>query len=105
MQGTWIRKPKNDTSIVFVHGILSNGETCWKHKNGTYWPKLLESEPKLGAIGIYVYTYETGLFSGSYSLNDVVDDFKERFLTLDKLADSQRIVFVCHSMGGIVVRK
>lgn len=105
MRGEWSRKPKNGASVVFVHGILSSGETCWRHENGAYWPELLKSEPALERLGIYVYSYETGIFSGTYSLNDVVDDLKERFFTLDKVADSRRIVFVCHSMGGIVVRK
>ena len=105
MQGKWIRPPQTGVSIVFVHGILSSGETCWKHKNGTYWPSLLADEEKFKAYGVYVYTYETGIFSGTYDLNNVVDDLKERIFTLDKVAESHRIVFVCHSMGGIVVRK
>ncbi len=105
MHGEWVRKPKNGASVVFVHGFLSSAETCWKHGNGAYWPDLLKSERKFEDWGIYVYTYETGVFSGTYSLNDVVDDLKERFLNLDKVADSRRIVFVCHSMGGIVARK
>jgi hypothetical protein len=105
MQGKWLRKPTDGTAIVFVHGILSTGESCWQNENGTYWPALLRDEPKFPDIGIYVYTYETDIFSGTYSLNDVVDDLKERLLTLDKVIDSRRIVFVCHSMGGIVVRK
>lgn len=105
MRGEWIRKPTGRTSVVFVHGILSNGENCWKHSNGTYWPDLLKSEAELESIGIYVYSYQTSFTSGSYSLSDAVDDLKERFFKLDGVANYQNIVFVCHSMGGIVVRK
>lgn len=105
MRSEWIRKQKNDASIIFVHGILSSGDTCWQHENGTCWPELLTIEPGLEDWGIYIYTYETNIFSGTYSLNDVIDDLKERFFTLDKIANSRRIIFVCHSMGGIVVRK
>ena len=105
MLGEWLRKPKNGGSVVFVHGVLSSGETCWRNENGTYWPELLKREPALKAWGIYVYSYKTGIFSGTYSLNDVVDDLKERFFSLDQVADSRRVVFVCHSLGGIVVRK
>ncbi len=104
MKGEWLRKPASDTSVVFVHGILSSGETCWKHENGSYWPELLNQESDLGALGIYVFTYQTGIFSGSYSLSDVVDSLKE-FMRLDKVLTSKQIIFVCHSMGGIVVRK
>jgi pimeloyl-ACP methyl ester carboxylesterase len=104
MLGEWIRRPQGPTSIVFVHGILSSGETCWRNDNGTYWPELLKSEPELGSVGIYVFTYETGLFSGSYRLGDIVDAIKTH-MRIDGVTESDRIVFVCHSMGGIVVRK
>jgi len=105
MQGDWIRKSTSGLAVVFVHGINSNGEDCWRHENGTYWPELLKSEQEFQGLGIYVYTYQTGFFSGTYSLDDVVDDLKERLINFDNVADNQKIVFVCHSMGGIVVRK
>ena len=105
MRGVWIRKPIGDAAVVFVHGILSSGESCWRHGNGAYWPELLKNEAAVNDWGIYAYSYETGVFSGAYNLNDVVDDLKERFLNLDGIADYRRVVFVCHSMGGIVVRK
>lgn len=63
MYGEWIKKPKSGTSVVFVHGILSDGEACWRHENGSYWPALLKNETELEALGIYVYTYQTGIFS------------------------------------------
>jgi hypothetical protein len=105
MQGKWMRRPQGAAaSAVFVHGILSSGETCWQHDNGSYWPELLKNEPELGSLGIYVFTYETGIFSGSYRLSDIVDALKEH-MGLDGVLKSNRLVFVCHSMGGIVVRK
>src|SRR5262245_2889860 len=104
MQGEWVREQKNGSSVVFVHGILSSGETCWRHKNGSYWPELLKNESGLDESGIYVFTYQTGVFSGNYRLSDAVDALKEH-MRLDGLFDNRRIIFVCHSMGGIVVRK
>lgn len=106
MQSKWIREVSgSNLTVIFVHGVLSNGDDCWENKQtGTYWPGLLENEPDFASIGIYVYTYQTDLFSGTYSLSDVVDDLKER-LHLDGALNSENLVFVCHSMGGIVVRK
>jgi Alpha/beta hydrolase family len=100
----WIRKPIGVTSVVFVHGILSSGEKCWRHENGVFWPELLEKEADLEKLGIYVFTYQTSIFSGSYRLSDAVDALKEH-MRLDGLLESEGIIFVCHSMGGIVVRK
>jgi small GTP-binding protein len=105
MQGEWIRRPQGAAaSAVFVHGILSSGETCWRNDNGCFWPELLKNEPELGSLGIYVFTYETGIFSGSYRLGDVVDALKEH-VRLDGVLESKQLIFLCHSMGGIVVRK
>lgn len=105
MRGEWIREPTSDTSVVFVHGILSSGAKCWQHDNGTYWPDLLKDEAQWQHLGIYVYTYQTGIASGSYSLGNIVDDLKEHLVTLDDVTNYRRIIFVCHSMGGIVVRR
>ena len=104
MRGEWLRRPQQSTSVVFVHGILSSGETCWRHDNGSYWPELLKNEPELAPLGIYVFTYQTGVFSGSYRLGDIVDALKEH-MRLDGVLESNQLIFVCHSMGGIVVRK
>ena len=88
MKGEWIRKPKGETSSVFVHGILSSGEKCWRNDNGIYWPELLKNEPELGSLGIYVFTYHTGFFSGSYHFSDL----KER-MRLDGVLKCKQLIF------------
>lgn len=104
MPGEWIREPQGEASAVFVHGILSSGEKCWRNDKGCYWPELLKNEPELGSLGIYVLTYVTGVFSGSYGLGDIVDALKDD-MQLDRVLKSKRLIFVCHSMGGIIVRR
>ena len=73
MKGEWLREPEGSTAVVFVHGILSSGESCWKHPNGTYWPTLVKSTEALSPLGIYVFSYESTVFSGDYSVGDVVE--------------------------------
>lgn len=104
MPGRWIRKPTGDTTVVFIHGVLSSGDTAWKHANGTDWPVLLGDDPKTAGRGVYVYSYHTGFGSGGYRIGDIVDALKEE-LALDEVTASRRLVLVCHSMGGIVARK
>lgn len=105
MEGKWLRRPSSSgCSVIFLHGILSSGAACWQHENGTYWPDLLVHDTQADPPGVYVFTYKTGLFSGTYRLGDVVDALKE-LLRLDGVVDESRLVFVCHSMGGIVARK
>ncbi|MCC5641248.1 hypothetical protein LC593_36725 [Nostoc sp. CHAB 5844] len=78
MQGQWTRKAKNGLNIIFIHGINSS-EECWKHDNGSYWPNLLRNESELADIGIYVFSYRTGINTGFYSLSDIVDSLREYF--------------------------
>lgn len=103
MKGQWIRTTKNGLNFVFIHGINS-GEECWRHKDGSYWPDLLKDESELADTGIYLFSYRTGINTGSYSLSDIVDSLREYF-KLDNLIGSSGIIFVCHSMGGIVTRR
>lgn len=101
----WLRRTENSCTVVYVHGFLSSSENCWQHRNGTYWPNLLMNEKTLDKVGIYAYNYQTAISSGNYSLSNIVDNLKEIIFSLDNLAKSKKLIFVCHSMGGIVVRK
>ncbi|GAB4199182.1 MAG: hypothetical protein Tsb002_34540 [Wenzhouxiangellaceae bacterium] len=63
------------------------------------------NEKSLKGFGIYVFNYQTDIASGNYSLSDIVDILKETVFSLENIAKSKKIIFVCHSMGGIIVRK
>jgi pimeloyl-ACP methyl ester carboxylesterase len=102
--GVWLRPPSDGTAIVFVHGLLSDGDGCWRCDNGIYWPDLVEQEKGLTTAGIYVFSYQTTIFSGTYSIGDAVEALKA-YLELDGLLELRTLIFVCHSMGGIVVRQ
>ena len=105
MEGEWVKRPADGAKVVvFVHGILSDGEKCWQHPGGGSWPWIVANDPDLSDVGVYNFTYQTGIFSGTYNLGDAVDALKEH-LELDEIVSPNGIVFVCHSMGGIVVRK
>src|ERR1700722_19040373 len=104
-RGHWVRKPQGDTAAIFVHGIFSNSEGCWTNgKSGAYWPDLLAAEGSLSSIGIYVFSYRTKWSTGSYSISDAAEMLNAQ-LGFDKVSDLRNLIFVCHSMGGIVVRK
>jgi pimeloyl-ACP methyl ester carboxylesterase len=98
-----VRESASDLIVIFVHGILSSGETAWGHPS---WPELLANDPDLQGqdIGVFVFTYQTSLRSRSYSVADVSDALREHF-TLADLWRVGKVVFVCHSLGGIVVRR
>src|SRR5712664_2305811 len=100
-RGEWIRKPQGDAAVIFVHGILSSGEECWR-SGDVYWPALLTREEQVSTVGVYVFSYRADALSAGYSLGDAVEALNA-YLRLDQLLQLQRLIFVCHSMGGILV--
>lgn len=104
MDGGYLNKINGDTVVIWVHGILSSSESCWTNENGNFWPKMVSDELSVKNVSNYVFNYQTTIFSNDYSISDVVDSLNEH-MEIDNLFEYSNIIFVCHSMGGIVVRK
>ncbi|MGC4052977.1 MAG: alpha/beta fold hydrolase [Paludibaculum sp.] len=98
----WVQRTSGPAAVVFVHGVLSSGRDCWTNSSGTYWPSIVASSAP--ELSVYVTTYRTGLDAGTFSINDVSDSLFEE-LELDGVTQRSLIVFVCHSMGGLVARR
>lgn len=100
------KKPTGNRSVIFIHGILSDGKECWVHpETGSYWPEFFNREEGLNDLGVFVFTYRTELSSGTYSIGDAARLLWDE-LKLSQLTNpSKNLVFVCHSMGGIVARR
>ena len=102
MCARWVQQTSGPAAVVFVHGVLSSGDSCWANVNGAYWPNMVASSAP--DLSVYVTTYRTGFDSGTFSVNDASDSLFEE-LKLDDVSQRKLIVFVCHSMGGLVVRR
>lgn len=107
---TWHESSESDTVIVFVHGIFSNSRSAWLNTDhNVYWPDLVLDDPIFARPSVFLGGYYTSVTSGSYSIRDAANALY-RHLTLPKAPVSepvlakQKILFVAHSTGGIVVR-
>lgn len=96
-----IQPSANAVAVVFLHGILSDGEAAWGTPS---WPSLLASDSDLSGTGVFVFCYRTDPSSGAYSIGDAADNLREYF-DLDDLWKAKQIILVGHSMGGVVARK
>lgn len=110
VNNTWhYYNPESDITIIFVHGFLSDSESCWTSKSGKYWPDLVQLDLRFENPSIFLAGYHTALDSEDYKLRDCAG---ELIRALERAhADgrpppilSQNILFVCHSLGGIVAR-
>ncbi|EXK26983.1 hypothetical protein FOMG_16422 [Fusarium oxysporum f. sp. melonis 26406] len=94
--------------IVAIHGLNGNAISTWRHEpDGTVW--LRDLLPNfLPGCRVYTYGYPSKIWSQSservqeYALNLLVSlrDVRE-----DLNASKRSIIFVCHSLGGIVFKQ
>ncbi|NVK20609.1 MAG: alpha/beta fold hydrolase [Methylocystaceae bacterium] len=102
MPSGWYRKGDGRTTVVFVHGINSSADGF--RSSSAFWPDLLAKDEDLDGLGIYSFEYRSGITASKYSLGDAVD-LLAHALKFDDLLSCQRLIFVCHSMGGNLVRR
>ncbi|RMJ15462.1 hypothetical protein CDV36_004852 [Fusarium kuroshium] len=74
------KSPQNTCKldIVAVHGLGGDAYRTWQHENGFNWLQHLLKE--LPGIRVYSYGYDSG-------------------------EEDRKIVFVCHSLGGLLVKQ
>lgn len=97
----FVRNNGSKTVIVFVHGILGDSVTTWT--NGpSYWPDLLAKDQDFDDADIFVYQYPTSI-SGTFSIDELAENMRLQ-LAANKIDERESIVFLSHSMGGLVTR-
>jgi pimeloyl-ACP methyl ester carboxylesterase len=104
--GQYIRKQEgNDTVVVFVHGVVGDGTSTWTNpRTKAYWPKLMADDRDFAGASIYVYEYPSPKVGLTYNVNEVAEDLRLN-IDIDKLLSHKDIIFLSHSMGGLVVRQ
>ena len=93
--------------VVAVHGLQGDAFKTWEHENNTLWLRdLLPAE--IPSARIMTFGYESTIaFSKSVAhIEDKALDLLNRLSAQrDENTDGRPIVFICHSLGGILVKK
>lgn len=105
---SWRQYRDSGTVIIFVHGVLSDALACWYNKKSkTYWPDLVAGDPTFAGANVFLGGYYTAFDSTDYGLADCAQELFSALFAADEhpaVLDHPRLVFVCHSLGGVVVR-
>ena len=103
---TAMRNEQTKNAIVFVHGFGGDSSGTWGN-----FPKYLVESPALKGWDVYSLGYKTGLapdFKGLWSGNPSVSTIANYIYTRayrGKLERYKALVFIAHSMGGLVVQR
>lgn len=103
--------------IIFVHGLGGHSRKTWSknHDPALFWPELwLPFEPGVSTARILTFGYDANWRGASRSVSNISDFAKELLFEMrfakgrsgeDLSLGSMPIIFVVHSMGGLVVKK
>ena len=89
--------------VVFVHGLHGSRES-WRAANGAYWPDMVRTDPRFAYSDVDVADYPTPASHGKMS-SAQLSDILWTHLQQDRVWDHREVVFIAHSLGGILVEE
>lgn len=90
-----------NTVVLFLHGMRGNSESTWGG-----FEKIFQSDIQLEGVKCAFYQYKTPLvpvFSKPLPIQDLATALKTEID--NRYVEHDRIVLVCHSLGGLIARK
>ncbi len=91
-------------TIIFVHGLTGKREGTWTNESKVLWPQ--DWLPKyFTSCDIWGYGYKTA-FTNATTFSTDFDDISQSLAVAIQSNDIEgNIIFVVHSLGGIIVKK
>jgi hypothetical protein len=97
--------------VIFVHGLGDNGVSAWcreGNENGEfYWPRWLAED--IDSLAVYALSYPASRASwnSGWPIAQAAVAALDRLLadSTIRASDDSPIVFICHSLGGLIIKK
>ena len=100
---------EKSVDVVAVHGLQGDAYETWKHDNGFIWLKdFLPAQVPSARIMTFGYDSTVAFSKSVAKLDDKALDLLNRLggkRSVPTKGCSRPIVFICHSLGGILVKK
>jgi Putative serine esterase (DUF676) len=97
------RGPDKDRVIVFVNGIFGDAVSTWMNDDCAYWPTLLAADHAFDDADIYVHSFQSPQLAQAQQIIELAARFRD-LLEVDGVLRHKQMVFLVHSMGGLVTR-
>ncbi|PLN78352.1 Alpha/Beta hydrolase protein [Aspergillus taichungensis] len=104
---------KATVDIVLVHGLNGHPKDTWTSDTGTFWPvDLLPQALGQTQARVLTYGYNATVQSftdgnGSLGIQDIAETLASTLAANRNLrvCSDRPIIFICHSLGGIIVKR
>lgn len=104
----WVQQanPPSRVAVVFVHGLFGDTDSTWTNANGKSFFTLLKSAPDVGnQVDVFAFGFTSNkLKGGSLDIREAAN-MLEQSLQYNGVWNYQTVVFVAHSMGGLIVMR
>lgn len=107
--GKGMHDDEKTIDVVAVHGLQGDSHQTWTHENGIMWlESILPDKIPYARVMTFGYNSTVAFSSSAAKLEDKSIDLINR-LSMKRSSvengSTRPIVFVCHSLGGIIVKK
>ncbi len=105
ISGSYVHPPQHNRVIIFVNGVFGDGASTWTNDTtGKYWPTLMASDPDFADADIYVHSFLSPHLTTAQQILELAGRMKDYLETQGVISKHGELVFLCHSMGGLVTR-